>query len=354
MRPSDTRPAIGGRAGTRKAGTMRPRSPLAIVSIGLLAAAILTGCGEAGSSGTEAPATGGSGAGCAPVAGDQLVVLDDDKKLQNTDNVIPAVNTKAAQPQLIAALDKVSAALDTAKLIDLNKAVDVDRKTPSVAAEEFATANNVTDGIEKGAGGKIVIGAANFSESQILGELYKIVLTAAGYQATVQQIGNRELYEPALEKGDIQVVPEYAATMAEFLNKKVNGASAAEVASPELDKTVEALKQLGGKAGITFGEPSEAQDQNAFAVTKPFADKYGVKTLSDLAGKCSGKETVLGGPAECPQRPLCQAGLEKVYQFKAGSFSSLDAGGPQTKNALKTGTISVGLVFSSDGSLTAS
>lgn len=330
---------------------MRPRSSFAIVSIGIFAAAVLAGCGEAGSSGTEAPATAASGAGCAPVPGEQLVVLQDDKKLQNTDNVIPAVNAKAAQSQLVAALDKVSAALDTDKLIALNKAVDVDRKTAPAAAEEFAAANNVTDGIAKGPGGKIIIGAANFTENQILGELYRIALTAAGYQATVQQIGNRELYEPALEKGDVQVVPEYAATMAEFLNKKVNGANAATVASPDLDKTVEALKTLGDKVGIAFGQPSDAQDQNAFAVTQEFADKYGVKTLSDLAGKCSGQATVLGGPPECPQRPLCQAGLEKVYQFKAGSFSSLDPGGPQTKNALKTGTISVGLVFSSDGAL---
>jgi osmoprotectant transport system substrate-binding protein len=43
-----------------------------------------------------------------------------------------------------------------------------------------------------------------------------------------------------------------------------------------------------------------------------------------------------------------------VYGFKAGSFSSLDAGGPQTKNAIKTGAASVGLVFSSDGSLASS
>lgn len=333
---------------------MRARSQLAIASIGVLAAVCLAGCGESGSSGTQAPATGASGAGCAPVAGNQLMVLDDDKKLQNTDNVIPAINSKAAQPQMIAALEKVSDAVDTPKLIELNKAVDVDRKTPKVAAEEFASANKLTDGIAKGQGGKIVIGAANFSENQTLGELYRIVLTAAGYQATVQQIGNRELYEPALEKGEIQVVPEYAATMADFLNGKVNGANAPAISSPDLDKTVASLKTVGEKVGITFGKPSTAQDQNAFAVTKEFGDKYGVKTLSELAEKCSGQATVLGGPPECPQRPKCQAGLEEVYQFKAGSFSSLDAGGPQTKNALKTGTISVGLVFSSDGALASS
>jgi osmoprotectant transport system substrate-binding protein len=317
------------------------------------AVVILAGCGQSGSSGTEAPASSASGAGCAPVAGDALVVLTDDKNLQNTDNVVPAINKKASSPQLIAALDKVSAALDTTKLIALNKAVDIDRKSSKAAAQEFATANNVTAGIEKGPGGKITVGAANFSENATLGELYSLALTAAGYTVKVQQIGNRELYEPALEKGDISVVPEYAATLATFLSGKVDGKNAKDPSSSDLNTTMTNLKALGDKSGLVFGTPSSAQDQNAFAVTTAFADKYGVKTLSDLAAKCSGAATVLGGPAECPQRPKCQAGLVTVYNLQVGKFSSLDAGGPLTKTGLKQGTISVGLVFSSDGALAA-
>ncbi|WP_436525729.1 glycine betaine ABC transporter substrate-binding protein [Actinoplanes sp. HUAS TT8] len=323
---------------------------------GVLAAAVvvLAGCGKAGSSGTEAPpsAAAGAGAGCAPVAGDKLVVLTDDKKLQNTDNVIPAINKKASSPELIAALDKVSAALDTAKLVELNKAVDIDRKSSKAAAQDFATANNLTAGLTKGKGGAVTVGAANFSENATLGELYGIVLTAAGYTVKVQQIGNRELYEPALEKGDLTVVPEYAATLATFLSGKVDK-NAADPSSPDLDTTVTNLKALGDKAGLTFGQPSQAQDQNAFAVTTAFAEKWGLTTLSDLASKCSGAATVLGGPAECPQRPKCQQGLVSVYNFQAGKFDTLDAGGPLTKTGLKQGTISVGLVFSSDGALAA-
>jgi osmoprotectant transport system substrate-binding protein len=311
----------------------------------------LAGCGSAGSSGTEAPPSAATGQGCAPVAGDSLVVLTDDKHLQNTDNVVPAINKKASSPQLIAALDKVSAALDTTKLIALNKAVDIDRKSSKDAASEFISANSLTAGLEKGSG-NITVGAANFSESATLGEIYGQVLTAAGYKVKVQQIGNRELYEPALEKGDISVVPEYAATLATFLQGKVDK-NGKDPSSPELATTMTNLTALGEKVGLVFGKASEAQDQNAFAVTTAFADKYGVKTLSDLASKCSGAATVLGGPAECPQRPKCQQGLVEVYNFQAGKFSSLDAGGPLTKTALKTGTISVGLVFSSDGALAA-
>jgi osmoprotectant transport system substrate-binding protein len=329
------------------------RRHLLLTATSLTAAVlILSGCGNAGSSGTEAPAASASGAGCAPAAGDKLVVLDDDKKLQNTDNVVPAINAKSSSPELIAALDKVSAALDTTKLIDLNKAVDVDRKSSKAAAQEFATANGLT-GKTTGKGGDITVGAANFAENATLGELYAIALTNAGFKVKVQQIGNRELYEPALEKGDIDVVPEYAATLAGFLNGKVNGAKAADPSSPDLDKTVAALTELGKKTGLVFGKPSTAQDQNAFAVTQAFADKNGVKSLSDLAAKCSGSATVLGGPPECPQRPKCQAGLVSTYNFQAGKFTSLDAGGPLTKTGLKQGTVSVGLVFSSDAALAA-
>jgi osmoprotectant transport system substrate-binding protein len=329
------------------------RRQLLITATSLTAAVvILSGCGNAGSSGTEAPASSAAGPGCAPVAGDKLVVLEDDKKLQNSDNVIPAINAKAASPELIAALDKVSAALDTPKLIELNKAVDIDRKSSKAAAQAFADANNVATGVSGGKG-DITIGAANFSENATLGELYGIALTAAGFKVKVQQIGNRELYEPALEKGEIDVVPEYAATLTTFLNGKINGESAADPSSPDIETTVKALTDLGKQKGLVFGKPASAQDQNAFAVTTAFAEKNSVKTLSDLASKCSGAATVLGGPAECPQRPKCQAGLVSTYNFQAGKFSTLDAGGPLTKTGLTQGTVSVGLVLSSDGALAA-
>jgi osmoprotectant transport system substrate-binding protein len=327
--------------------------------VGLVAVAgFLAGCGKAGSSGTAAPATGAANGGCAPVAGTQLVVLTDDKQLQNSDNIIPAVNSKVGTPDVLAALNKVSALLDSTKLISLNKATDIDHKTPAVAAQEFATANNLTASITKGsATGSIVIGAANFTESQSIAELYKIALTAAGYTATTQTIGNRELYEPALEKGQVQVVPEYAATLAEFLNGKQNskgGSTPPPVATPDITKTVAALTALGTKAGLVFGEPAQATDENAFAVTKAFAAKYGVSTLSDFAAKCSGKASILGGPAECPQRPFCEQGLEGTYKISFGDFKSLDSGGPLTKQALTGGQISMGLVFSSDAALAAS
>jgi len=333
---------------------MRYTTRIVAVSAGfLLAAGALVACGSSGSSGT-APIAKASGKGCAPVAGNQLVVLTDNKNLQLSDVIVPAVNVKANQPPLMNALNKVSSVLTTPKLVAMNKDVDINRQTPAAAAAAFAQQNGLTSGIGTGGSGKIIIGAADFSENQELAELYKIVLKEAGYDATTQTIGSRELYEPQLEQNKIQVVPEYAATLTTFLNGKQNGASAASPASSDVNTTMAALTKLGQKANIVFGQPSTATDENAFAVTTATAQKYGLKTLSDFAAKCSGSASSLAGPAECPQRPFCQLGLQKTYGITFGKFVNMgqDTGGPVTKKALIAGDATMGLVFSSDSTLT--
>jgi len=339
---------------------MRRQPVLVAIAASVL---VLAGCGTPGSSGTGggAPTPGGgsttgattaaAAATCAAMPGTQLVALQDDKHLQTVDNVVPAVNAKAAasSPQLVGVLDAVSATLDTSKLIALNKAVDVDRQTSSQAATQYVAAQNLGTQQQVGNGAKVLVGAANFSESATLAEIYADVLKAAGFDATTQTIGNRETYEPALERGDLTVVPEYAGTLTEFLNQKLNGAGAPAKASSDLTTTVAALQALGQKVGLTFGKPAAAQDQNAFAVTKAFADAHSLTTLSDLAKACGG--IVLGGPPECPTRPFCEPGLTGTYGLDITSFVSLDAGGPLTKAAIQQGKVTLGLVFSSDSSL---
>ncbi|RZS79438.1 osmoprotectant transport system substrate-binding protein [Motilibacter rhizosphaerae] len=343
----------------------------------LAAALVLAGCGASGSSsGTSAGAApagsggassaplasgaasgaagdasaGTGGAACAPVADSQLVVLTDDKKLQTVDNVVPAINAKAATPALTAALDKVSSTLTTSDLVDLNRQVSAERKTSPNVAKAYVAAKGLASGLSGGKG-SITVGAANFAENQTVASIYADVLDAAGFSAKVQTVGNREVYLPALEKGQLQVVPEYLGTLTEFLNKGQNGANAKALATSDTDATLAAVQPLAKKAGLALGKPAEAADQNAFAVTKKFADEHKVKTLSDLTTAC-GSGLVLGGPAECPTRPFCQPGLESTYGLKFDKFQALDAGGPLTQTALKTGKISIGLVFSSDGGLT--
>ncbi|HZJ40030.1 MAG TPA: glycine betaine ABC transporter substrate-binding protein, partial [Demequina sp.] len=260
---------------------------------------------------------------------------------------VPAVNAATSEDSAVmGAVNAVSTVLDTPTLIQLNKAVDIDRQTSSEVAAQFVVDQGLSAPSQ--GSGSLVVGSANFSENITVAEIYAAVLRDAGYDVTVRTIGNRETYMPALVSGEVDVVPEYAATAAEFINRSLNGADAPAVASGDIAVTKAAIDGFTG-FGVVFGEPAAAQDQNAFAVTTAFSDQYGVTSLSELAANCTGVS--LGGPPECPERTFCQIGLEDVYGIDVSDFSSLDAGGPLTKTALRQGAIAVGLVFSSDGEL---
>lgn len=77
------------------------------------------------------------------VASKGLVVLDDDKKLQTADNVVPVVRADKASPELAAALGRVNQALTTDKLKELNKKVGVDKEDPADVADQFLKDNGL-------------------------------------------------------------------------------------------------------------------------------------------------------------------------------------------------------------------
>ncbi|MFD8548705.1 ABC transporter substrate-binding protein [Streptomyces sp. NPDC059649] len=203
-----------------------------------------------------------------------------------------------------------------------------------------------------GKGGKrdeIVIGSAGFTESKVLAEIYSRLLQDAGYRTRVQTLANRELYEPALEKGQIDVVPEYASTLAEFLNVKKNGSKAKPVASGDIGKTVAALKKLAGPRGLKVLPAGRATDQNAFAVSKEFAAQHKLSTLSDLGA--SKQKITLASGEECETRVFCKPGLEKTYGIDIAGLDPKGVGTPQAKQAVKDGTDQLVLTTTTDATL---
>lgn len=222
----------------------------------------------------------------------------------------------------------------------------------SAATSEAASADASSAAPAADKSKKIVVGAANFGESEILANMYIGVLKKAGFTAELKKGDlNRETLSKALEAGEIHLTPEYVGTDTEYWNLAINGKDAPAKATADPAATATALRELLAQRDLVAYEHSPAADQNAFAVTKATAEKHGLKTMSDLA-KMAPMFT-LGGPAECPTRSFCQPGLEKTYGLKFKAFKALDAGGPLTKNALADGNIDIGLVFSSDGGIPA-
>lgn len=191
----------------------------------------------------------------------------------------------------------------------------------------------------------VIVGSTNFYEQVTLGELYAQILEANGYTVTRKfNLGNREIVQPALQSGQIDVLAEYLATLVAFLDK---------TAKPTTDKTETAkvLQTLLTPKALTVLDPADATDQNGIVVTKDTATKYGLKKTSDLAAVA--KDLVLGGPAECPNREFCIIGLKNTYGITFKDFKPLDSGGPLTVAALEGKQIDVAVLFTSDPTITA-
>ena len=187
----------------------------------------------------------------------------------------------------------------------------------------------------------ITIGSEKFSESIIVAEIYAKALEAKGYTVNRKyRLGTREIYEPALERGEIDLVPDYAATLLEFINKN------AGEASPDATATVAKLRERLQGRNVTALDPSTALDANAFGVTVETAQKYSLKKLSDVAPYAA--QWTLGAPPECPTRPFCGAGLKAKYGLTFKGFKALDFDGPLTKGALKSGDVQIGLLSTTD------
>ncbi|MFJ9111593.1 ABC transporter substrate-binding protein [Streptomyces sp. NPDC102283] len=218
----------------------------------------------------------------------------------------------------------------------------------SLEKEKGGSGSSAGDGKK----GSLVVGSASFTESKVLAELYAQILGDAGYSTSVTTVKNRELYEPSLEKGEIDVVPEYAATLAEFLNAKVNGAKKAQagpVASSDAAATVAALEKLAGPLGLKVLPAGKAVDQNAFAVSKEFAEKNNLTTLSDL-GKSKIKVKIAAGD-ECEVRPFCAPGLKKTYGIDVTGIDPKGVGTPQSKQAVRDGKVQLVLTTTTDAVL---
>ena len=194
--------------------------------------------------------------------------------------------------------------------------------------------------LEVRTGDAVRVASFDFAESELLGELFARSLEAEGLAVErFLALGSRELVEPALQQGMVDVVPEYLAAALDF----------EELAAAEIPGSAEAASQRLAEVladdGITVLPHATAIDRDAVAMDEERAEELGIRTILDLARHADSLDFV--GPPECPERSTCLPRLRSHYGIEFNSFTPLPAGLPIAL-ALSAGEADVGLMFSSD------
>ena len=184
--------------------------------------------------------------------------------------------------------------------------------------------------------GAVVVGSANFPESELLAQIYVDALQGKGIKVTPKfNIGAREVTYPEIEKGAITIMPEYnGALLTTSVDKTSTATSTAEVNAALKAKLPSSLEILNS---------SPAQDKDSITVTQATAAKYHLTSISDLSPYA--KDFVIGGPSEFQTRADGLVGLKNIYGLTFKSFSPLDESGPITIASLSSGKVQAADLF---------
>jgi osmoprotectant transport system substrate-binding protein len=213
------------------------------------------------------------------------------------------------------------------------------------SSSSTATGDTSTPPASSG-GGVVTISGQNFTEAEIVADLYASVLSKAGYTPKVKLVGTRDIYMKVFPKS-VDVVPEYVGGILEFLNGTYNGANANPVTLSDAAKSITDAQPLLKKAGITLLDPSPATDSNAFFVSKEYATQNNVSTLSDLKGK----SVVLAAAPDCKGRLDCEGGLTSKYGINITKILPLGYASQQTYDSVLHGESQLGETSTTDGTL---
>jgi osmoprotectant transport system substrate-binding protein len=194
--------------------------------------------------------------------------------------------------------------------------------------------------------GPVRISGQNFTEAEIVADMYAAVLQKAGYEPSVKLVDTRDVYMK-LVPDQIDVVPEYTGAIVEFLNGTYNGSDAKPITVSDPQQTIDKAKPLLEKKGVTLLDPSPATDSNAFFVTKKYSEDNGVTTLSGLKGK----SVTLAAAPDCKGRLDCEGGLTSAYGIKVTKILPLGYASQQTYDSVLKGESQLGETSTTDGTL---
>lgn len=186
----------------------------------------------------------------------------------------------------------------------------------------------------------IKIGHKNFTEQRILGQMLSVMIEEnTKYKTDVKEFGGTMLAQEALKSGQIDVRFAYTGTGYLYLLK------ASGLKDP--DAIYQYCVDEFAKQGITWLNPMGFNNTYAFAVKPELAEKYNLKTYSDLVGVA--EKLRVGEQADFFNRPDGMPGITKTYGFSFKEEVSMDPGLKYI--AVDEGKIDVAVAYTTDGLL---
>jgi osmoprotectant transport system substrate-binding protein len=186
----------------------------------------------------------------------------------------------------------------------------------------------------------LTIGSKNFTEQQVLGQIYAQGLAAAGYTIeTDLNLGDERTALRALERGTIDAYPEYTGTaLLSFFGVE------SDALPDDPQEAYQQVRTSFAEDNLRAFPPTPFTSSNEVAVTQETAQRDGLRRISDLA-KVDQEFTLYGSP-ECRQRLDCLLGLRQVYDLDFRRFVPIDIA--QRHEVLKSGRADVSIVFTTD------
>jgi osmoprotectant transport system substrate-binding protein len=187
----------------------------------------------------------------------------------------------------------------------------------------------------------VTLGAKNFTEEFILGQLYTQALRAKGYKVTLKNnIGSTEITYKALQSGKIDAYPEYTGEMLSTIGHKSTRPTSATQAYQQ-------ARQFMSSQGFALTDQTPYFNRDELAVKPDYAQKNGLKQVADL--KKLGASVTYGAPPESRTRYQGLLGLRQAYGLTKLKFRPLAIG--LQYQALDAGKIQTADVFTTDGQL---
>ncbi|MFL5667255.1 MAG: glycine betaine ABC transporter substrate-binding protein [Ktedonobacteraceae bacterium] len=206
-----------------------------------------------------------------------------------------------------------------------------------------STGSTSSPGSSNSAGGTIIVGSKSFTENILVGDMMYDLLLANLKGVTIQNksnLGGTMVPWNALQSGQIDMYCEYTGTgLVDILKQPV------QQDPNQVYNTVK--QQYPPKFHIDWMQPLGFNDTYAVAVPTALAQKYHLKTISDLAAVAP--QFVFGAEPEYYTRPDGYPGLTKEYGLHFKSTKSINVG--LKYEAAGSNQVQVLDVFSTDAQL---